>query len=908
VSRGERLAQLFAEAAELPAGDREAFLAGLCAEDAALAGELASLLAANEGEAGLLDESPWQAFAGIPAETPDAAEAIPETIGPYRILRQIGRGGMGRVFLAEQQGDGFRRRVALKVVDRPGLDAETVRRFRDEVRILAALEHPGVARFLDGGRAPEGIWFLALEYVEGEDLLAHARSQALPTDDRVRLFLTVLEAVGYAHVRGVVHRDLKPSNILVGADGRPRLLDFGISKLVDPEAESDARITHTELRAFTPAYASPEQFRGERATTAADVYSLGVLLYELLADRRPFGEAADSRAELERAVLEREPDPPSTAARRALQTASSVEGGSPRVPRGRLSRDLDAICLKALRKKPGERYPSAAAFADDLRRYLEGRPVAARRGGRRYRLAKLVRRNRGKIALTATLAFAAAAILYAVLARIEAARIEQRFGPPRVRSTVFTPPEGVSVEELERRFAASPESLDAGAGLAWALLRASRPQEARVVVGRLRQIPGANRDPLVDLIESTVATGLDEPQRALAVSTRGLAAAQATGRNDLVARLRGGRARALSDLGFREQARAELERAAQEAEQNGDRVTLARTLNDLGIEDAQRGDLMAAERRYRRALVVARSASDPIREGAILHNLAGLTSIRGRPDLAEPLLRQAVTIFREQESRRRLGTSLGDLSLALETLGRPAEAAAPREEALALLREAGDDTSAAFVLFRGASFDVDRARFGIVEAVAREIEAAAQASGNRTNLSLAELLRGRLAAARGDLAGARRHLTEARRMLHESGEGDSEAEAGLALAATELAGGRPAEAARLATESVAAFRGSGVNEYVFRAETLLARVDAAAGRPAAARRRLESLGDGAERSPNVPLRLAFLNARAELLRAEGRLTAARADLDAAIALARSAGQEVEESRLTAQRLKLNSSR
>ncbi len=866
---GERLMQLFAEAEGLAPAAREAFLAALPAEDAALAAELASLLAASGGERGLLDESPWQAF----------EDETPEAVGSYRIERQIGRGGMGRVFLAEQRGEDFHRRVALKVIDRPALDAESIRRFRDEVRILASLEHPGIARFLDGGRSPEGTWFLALEYVDGEDLLTYTRRRGIKPDECVRLFLPVLEAVEYAHAHGVVHRDLKPGNILVGADGRPRLLDFGISKLVDPDADDEVLATRTELRAFTPAYASPEQFRGERATTAADVYSLGVLLYELLAGTRPYGEAADSRAELERSVLEREPDPPSKAAR------------------GRLSRDLDAISLKALRKEPGERYPSAAAFADDLRRYLDGRPVAARRGGRRYRLAKLARRHRGKLGLAAVLAVAVAAVVFAVLARTEAARIEQRFGPPRLRSSVLAPPENVPIEELERRFAAAPESLDAGAGLAWALLNASRPQEARVVVARLRQIPGAGRDPLIDLIESSAATGLDEPQRALALSTRGLATAQATGRGDLLARLRGGRARALSDLGLRDQARAELERSVRDAERSGDRIQLAKGLNDLAIEDAQRGDLTAAERYFRRALVVARAAADSLREGSILYNLASLAIVRGRPDQAEPRLRQAIAIFRQRGSPRRLGNALSELAMIYEELGRPAEVEAPREEALALLREAGDDTSAAYVLFYRASFDIERARLGAVEATAREIETAALASGNRTNLSLAELLRGRAAAARGDLAAARRHLGEARRMLHDSGEGDAEAEAGLALAAAELAGGQLEAAARWAEETVQAFRNQGDNQLVFQADALLATIAARAGRLEEAERRLAALGPNAATRPMIAQRITFLEARAAVAQAKGSREQAHRDLETAIAAARAAERKVDEQRL-----------
>jgi serine/threonine-protein kinase len=218
---------------------------------------------------------------------------------------------MGRVFLAEEVREDFRRSVALKIIDRPGPGPDTVRRFRDEVRILASLEHPGIARFFDGGRTPDGTWFLALEYVEGEDLLTYVRRRGLGLRERVELFVQVLDAVDFAHRRLIVHRDLKPSNVLVDTGGRAKLLDFGISKIVEPGSGDEA--TLTETRAFTPDYASPEQIRGARATVATDVYSLGVMLYELLAGRRPFSRKRDG--DLDADSLARDPEPPSTRVR-----------------------------------------------------------------------------------------------------------------------------------------------------------------------------------------------------------------------------------------------------------------------------------------------------------------------------------------------------------------------------------------------------------------------------------------------------------------------------------------------------------------------------------------------------------------------------------------------------------------
>src|SRR5512134_1198876 len=325
-----RLPDMFARASELEGDARAAWLADLRRREPGLAREVEELLASSSaGEKRF--ETPaweWNTAGGVQGDA-----APPASVGPFRIVREIGRGGMGRVFLAEQETENFRRKVALKIVDRPGAGEDGARRFREEARILAALEHPGIARFHDAGWT-DGRWYLALEYVEGEHLLTFASRRDLDTRQRVELFLQVLDAVDFAHRRLVVHRDLKPGNILVDAGGAAKLLDFGISKMVDPETATDP--TYTETRAFTPAYASPEQLRGERVTVASDVYSLGVVLYELLAGCRPF----------ERGTDESDPRPPSTAARRMDAAGGAREMT---VTRWRdLAGDLDAITLKAL--------------------------------------------------------------------------------------------------------------------------------------------------------------------------------------------------------------------------------------------------------------------------------------------------------------------------------------------------------------------------------------------------------------------------------------------------------------------------------------------------------------------------------------------------------------------------------
>jgi eukaryotic-like serine/threonine-protein kinase len=400
-----RLPELFATARELAPAARAEWLAALDRDEPELAREVAELLAAAADTCELLDRSPLPfAAAATPSE--------PQRVGPYRVLRELGRGGMGRVYLAEQEGDGFRRTVALKLLDSAAATPQALLRFASEVRILATLEHPGIARFLDGGRTGEGTSYLALEYVEGVDLLAHAAKQGFDVAARIRLFLAVLDAVVYAHARRVVHRDLKPGNVLVGSDGRPRLLDFGISKLVDLDAEGQP--TRTEMRALTPAYASPEQMRGDPVTAASDLYSLGVVLYELLTGARPYRTTSGTARELERAVLEQDPEPPSTAARRARRAEESQGDAASarpttRPPAGDIDPDLDAICLKALRKEPAARYASVADFAADLRRYLAGEVVEARRGGWSYRLGRRLRRSRGRLVAAAAVAIALAA-------------------------------------------------------------------------------------------------------------------------------------------------------------------------------------------------------------------------------------------------------------------------------------------------------------------------------------------------------------------------------------------------------------------------------------------------------------------------------------------------------------------
>jgi len=375
------VARLFERALAADPGERAAVL-DACG-DPAVRREVESLLRADEQAAGFLD---------LPL--PAAGDAADARIGPYRLVRPLGEGEVSTVHLAVRDDDAYHQRVAIKLI-RPGMDSgQILQRFRQERQILASLSHPNIARLLDGGSTPAGQPYFVMEYVDGEPLDAHCEHHQLSVVRRLELFGQVCQAVHFAHRNLVVHRDLKPSNILVDADGTPKLLDFGIAKLLDPErglesglgrAELRVEPTATVARLMTPHYASPEQVRGRPVSTASDVYSLGVVLYKLLTGRRPYELASLSLSDIERVVCETAPPPPS------------------QIARGRLPRDLDNIVLMAMRKEPERRYASAQELADDVRRCLEHRPVVARRDTLGYRVSSFVRRNTGAVAAAAVI-------------------------------------------------------------------------------------------------------------------------------------------------------------------------------------------------------------------------------------------------------------------------------------------------------------------------------------------------------------------------------------------------------------------------------------------------------------------------------------------------------------------------
>jgi eukaryotic-like serine/threonine-protein kinase len=417
-----------------PEATRDDYVARLCQGDDELEREVRSLLSSAR-LASELFEAPAFSARGATVALDDATRPlstrIGARIGSYRIIREIGRGGMGTVFLVERADDEYRQRVALKIA----YDARSpsvLERFRDERQILATLDHPNIARLMDGGTTVDGLPYLVMEYVEGVPLDEYCTANRLNLNERLRLFRQICCAVDFAHRSLVVHRDLKPRNILV-TDGVPKLLDFGIAKLMDhgaQESPSTGPGSNTGLL-LTPAYASPEQVRREPVTTATDVYALGVILYKLLTDRSPYRLESDAAHELATAICEQEPTSPS-AALREMRTGSAAAFRSPKELQG----DLDTIVLKALRKEPERRYLSAQALSDDVQRYLDGQPVKARGDAVAYRLAKFITRHRAA-ALVAALFLASLLGAMALLVRqsriaeAQRQRAERRFNDVR---------------------------------------------------------------------------------------------------------------------------------------------------------------------------------------------------------------------------------------------------------------------------------------------------------------------------------------------------------------------------------------------------------------------------------------------------------------------------------------------
>ena len=424
--RWKAVEELFYRALEMPEGERSAFLEQNCRGDADMIREVESLLendtAASHGS--MAAAAVKRALVSF-HKTETAASAPGRKIGHYRLLREIGRGGMGTVYLATRDDDTFEKNVAIKLVRR-GMDTDFIlARFRRERQILASLEHPNIARLLDGGATEDGLPYLVMEYVQGVSITEYAAQHSLSVEQRLRLFLQICDAVEYAHRHFVVHRDVKPTNILVDEEGIPKLLDFGISKLLAYDGTTTTETITHEVRMLTPDYASPEQIRGDAITAAADVYSLGAVLYELLTGIKPHRFDRTTVQEVEKTICEVDVERPSEAVRPAGDRALARK----------LQGDLDNIVLLAMRKEAKRRYGSVHSLASDLRGYLEFLPVSARPDSPVYRAKKFLRRNWGP--LSAVAAVITVLLIGVLMAQREARIARMHFDQVRRLANTF---------------------------------------------------------------------------------------------------------------------------------------------------------------------------------------------------------------------------------------------------------------------------------------------------------------------------------------------------------------------------------------------------------------------------------------------------------------------------------------
>jgi eukaryotic-like serine/threonine-protein kinase len=709
--RWRQIEDLFHAALDCEPGRRAAFLDSACAGDASLRGEIESLLSSYDK--GSFTETP--AFAeGIKLlEENEERSHTGQDIGPYRVIRKIGQGGMGAVYLAARADQAFQKEVAIKLIKRGQDTEDVIQRFRSERQILASLDHPNITRLLDGGTTEDGLPYFVMEYIQGEPIDIYCDSHKLDITHRLMLFQSVCSAVHFAHQHLVIHRDIKPGNILVTSEGVPRLLDFGIAKLLAADPYVSDR-TITLARRMTPQSASPEQVRGGNITTATDVYSLGVLLYKLLTGHSPYRLAGRSSEEIERAICEEDPEKPSvvidrteeSAAGRAItpQSVSETRESAPDKSRRRLRGDLDNIVLMALRKEPQRRYASVQQFSDDIRRHLEGLPVLAHRDTPAYRSAKFVGRHKTGVAAVALIFLSLTAGIVGTLrqARIAAderdrTRIEKAKAD-RINAFLqdmlsFSSPAYVSSNPHKDPDAKVSEVVEQAAKRAESEL-ADQPEvlaEMQRTIGAVYYAQGR-----YDQAEQILRTALEKyirlygPDRHQTVEASNMLAnvllrkgstaeAEALFRNDIdIERKEAQRghldvrimAYVLGDYGSMLDQRGDkategyLREALQYASKltGKDRAYVAMIYNDLGDVAYRGGDLNGAERMDRAAIDEYRRLPEGtyVEMAATLSNLGAVLIKKGSFSQAEPFVREGLEL-----RRKMLGNAHPDTAMSL---------------------------------------------------------------------------------------------------------------------------------------------------------------------------------------------------------------------------------------------------
>jgi serine/threonine-protein kinase len=681
-ARRARLDALLDQALDLEGEARDRFVDALPPDDA---GALRALLAAAlaTGDAIGIDAGLAQRLIGDAIGDVAAADTEPPfEVDAWLCTREIGAGGMGRVLLAERREAGFEQRGALKLIREEYASGEFARRFVQERRILARLDHPGIARLLDGGVDARARQYLVMEYVDGEPIDRWCDARAADLDTRIARFVEACEAVAFAHRHLVVHRDIKPSNIVVDADGRVRLLDFGIAKVLDTTAAPGDQ-TRAELRLFTPEYAAPEQVRGEAVGVATDVYQLGLLLYELLCGHRAQRVQGSGALAVERAVCLDDPPRPSQRVGPEDVDRARARSATPSTLRRRLRGDLDTLVMAALRKEPERRYPTVAALLDDVQRFRAGRPLRASDDGALRRGAKFARRH--PFGVAASVVFVLLLVGYAATVTWQARALERERDRAQAEATKALQVQGL----LQRLF----EGIDPEASGGERLSVEELLDRGFAEIEQRTDLDAEVRAELLDTVGG-VYDALGRHQRAVELLERAteLAEELESRRPLLAARVYRNLGRALGRGNDVERASAFMQRSIELFSRHGTQpnLELARTLMQAGSVDLRRGQLELAERRFSEAIALSRAAapSGQVDLASALARAVDLAVVRQRHADALPLLQEALAIQRRVlvPTHPAIAESLSSLASVQETLGSLDASAATFVQAIAAMR------------------------------------------------------------------------------------------------------------------------------------------------------------------------------------------------------------------------------